>query len=125
MKETIWRAYKNVMLLGKDNTLKRVDLGLIHSSAATELLSLILTGCARRRLETMASAPAFLIRNWPPAFNEWTTKSVRDAFFASPLFPRLLSASSRKPLRAVSPTASWPTSARATAATSHFTFGRH
>jgi hypothetical protein len=26
---------------------------------------------------------------WPPAFKEWSTKSVRDAFFASPQFPRL------------------------------------
>ena len=32
----------------------------------------------------------FLVRNWPPAFIEWSTKSVRDAFFASPQFPRLL-----------------------------------
>ena len=36
-------------------------------------------------------SPNFLIRNWPPAFkNEWSTKSVKDMFFASPLFPRLL-----------------------------------
>jgi hypothetical protein len=32
----------------------------------------------------------FLVRNWPPAFTEWSTKSVHDAFFASPQFPRLL-----------------------------------
>src|SRR6266404_6117829 len=42
MKETIWRTYKNLMLLGKDNALKSVDLGLIHSSAATDMLLLIL-----------------------------------------------------------------------------------
>jgi hypothetical protein len=35
--------------------------------------------------------PRFLHRNWSPAFTEWSTKAVRDAFFASPLFPRLLS----------------------------------
>ena len=35
-------------------------------------------------------SPNFLVRNWPPAFKEWATKSVRDAFFASPQFPRLL-----------------------------------
>ena len=34
--------------------------------------------------------PNLLVRNWPPAFQEWSTKAVRDAFFASPLFPRLL-----------------------------------
>jgi hypothetical protein len=35
-------------------------------------------------------SPNFLVRNWPPAFTEWSTRSVRDAFFASPQFPRLL-----------------------------------
>jgi hypothetical protein len=34
-------------------------------------------------------SPSFLVRNWPRAFKEWSTKSVRDAFFASPQFPRL------------------------------------
>jgi hypothetical protein len=34
-------------------------------------------------------SPNFLLRNWPPAFKEWSTRGVRDAFFASPLFPRL------------------------------------
>ena len=34
--------------------------------------------------------PNLLVRNWPPAIPEWNTKAVRDAFFASPLFPRLL-----------------------------------
>jgi hypothetical protein len=35
-------------------------------------------------------SPNLLVRNWPPAFQEWSTKAVRDAFYASPLFPRLL-----------------------------------
>lgn len=35
-------------------------------------------------------SPNFLVKNWPPALKEWSTKSVRDAFYASPLFPRLL-----------------------------------
>jgi hypothetical protein len=37
-------------------------------------------------------SPGFLVKHWPPAFTEWATKSVRDAFFASPQFPRILSA---------------------------------
>ena len=36
-------------------------------------------------------SPSFLVRNWP-AMKEWQTQSVRDAFLASPKFPRLLSA---------------------------------
>jgi hypothetical protein len=35
------------------------------------------------------------VRNWP-AFAEWSTRSVRDAFFASPKFPRLLNANAIK-----------------------------
>lgn len=90
LKETIWRTYKNVILLGKDNTLKRVDLGLIHSSAATDIISLILNRLSSEGdVEPKGISPAFLIRNWPPAFKEWSTKSARDAFFASPQFPRL------------------------------------
>lgn len=41
-------------------------------------------------------SPNFLIRNWSPAFKEWNTKAVRDAFFASPQFPRLLNSDSIK-----------------------------
>jgi len=90
LKETIWRTYKNLMLLGKDNRVKRVDLGLVHSSAATDLVSLIVTRLSSDGdLETKGISPSFLIRNWPPAFKEWSTKSVRDAFFAAPQFPRL------------------------------------
>ncbi len=90
LKETIWRTYKNLMLLGKENTVKRVDLGLVHSSAAADLVSLIITRLSSDGdLETKGISPSFLIRNWPPAFKEWSTKSVRDAFFAAPQFPRL------------------------------------
>ena len=88
LKETIWRTYKNLMLLGKDNTVKRVDLGLVHSSAATDLVSLIVTRLSSDGdLETKGISPSFLIRNWPPAFKEWSTKSVRDAFFAVATIP--------------------------------------
>ncbi|MCY4209492.1 MAG: AAA family ATPase, partial [Gammaproteobacteria bacterium] len=34
--------------------------------------------------------PQFLVRNWPDVFVEWNTRSLRDAFFSSPKFPRLL-----------------------------------
>ena len=89
VRETTWRTYKNLRLLGKDNTLRPVDLGLVHSSAAPDIVTLILNRLrSEGDLETGIS-PTFLTRNWPPAFKEWATKSVRDAFFASPQFPRL------------------------------------
>jgi len=90
LREAVWRAYKNVWLLDKRNELKAMDLGLVHSSSADSLVSLILG-----RLRTDGDvedgvSPGFLSRNWPPAFVEWSTRAVRDAFFASPQFPRLL-----------------------------------
>jgi hypothetical protein len=88
--EAIWRAYKNVLLLGKDNKLKRIDLGLIHSSAADTLINLIVTRLRQTDEIADGISPNTLIRNWSPAFTEWSTKAIRDAFFASPLFPRLL-----------------------------------
>ncbi|MEY2494669.1 MAG: hypothetical protein QOJ45_1161 [Verrucomicrobiota bacterium] len=91
LREAAWRTYKNLALLGKDNAIRRVDLGLITSSAATDIVGLI-TNRLRQEgdLETGISAH-FLARNWPPAFTEWSTKSVRDAFYASPQFPRITS----------------------------------
>jgi hypothetical protein len=41
-------------------------------------------------------SPPFLARNWPSALEEWSTKAVRDVFFASPKFPRLLNPDSVK-----------------------------
>jgi len=97
IKETVWRTYKNVMLLGKDGEWKTVDLGLIHSSAAPSIGQLIIERLGQAGdIEDKGVSPNFLVRNWPPAFKEWSTKSVRDAFFASPQFPRLLNPDSIK-----------------------------
>lgn len=95
-REIVWRTYKNLMLLGKDNAWKTVDLGLVHSSAASSLVELILNRLRQDGDIEEAVSPNFLSRNWPPAFKEWSTKSVRDAFFASPQFPRLLNSESLK-----------------------------
>lgn len=90
MKETIWRTYNKVMLLGKDNTWQKIDLGLAHSSAAESLIVFILNRLRQDGHVEEGISPNFLTRNWPPAFKEWSTKSVRNAFFASPQFPKLL-----------------------------------
>lgn len=90
LKESIWRTYKAIVLLDKNNKLKTVDLGLVHSSAAENLVTLILNRLRQDGEIEKDISPNFIVRNWPPAFTEWSTKSLRDAFFASPLFPRLL-----------------------------------
>ncbi|MBI5922415.1 MAG: ATP-binding protein [Betaproteobacteria bacterium] len=90
LKESIWRGYKHLLLLGKDNALKSVDLGLVHSSAADSPISNILNRLSTDGdVETKGVSPNFLVRNWPPAFKEWATKSLRDAFYSSPTYPRV------------------------------------
>ncbi|MDM7456723.1 MAG: DUF499 domain-containing protein [Tepidimonas sp.] len=96
LKESIWRAYKHLFLLAKDNSVKMVDLGLVHSSAADTPISNILNRLSADGDVEKGVSPNFLVRNWPPAFKEWATKSVRDAFYASPVFPRLLNAEAIK-----------------------------
>jgi len=90
LQEAVWRSYKNIFLLDEKNALRKVDLGLIHSSAADSLVALILGRLQQEDLVVDGVSPNFLVRNWPPALPEWSTKAVRDAFFASPRFPRLL-----------------------------------
>ncbi len=93
LRESVWRTYKNIGILGRDNQIKPIDLGLVHSSAADSLVGLIL-GRLRQDDEVVDGVnPNFLVRNWPPAMTQWSTRSVRDAFFASPIFPRLLNPS--------------------------------
>lgn len=91
LKEAIWRAYKYIYLLGKDNKLKQVDMGLVTSSQTSGGPIDSILGRLQGDGEVDKDiGPRFLARNWPPAFKEWSTKNVRDAFFASPQFPRLL-----------------------------------
>jgi hypothetical protein len=96
LKECVWRTYKNVALLRKDNKVRVVDLGLVHSSQANSMVKLIVDRLRQDGDIETGVSPNFLVRNWPPAFTEWSTKSVRDAFFASPQFPRLLDGDSVK-----------------------------
>ncbi len=90
LREAVWRAYKNLFLLAEDNSLRHIDLGLVNSSAASSMVALILSRLGDVDLVVPGVTPSFLTRYWPPALPEWSTKSVRDAFYASPKFPRLL-----------------------------------
>ncbi|MEW5921683.1 MAG: DUF499 domain-containing protein [Bacillota bacterium] len=96
LRECVWRVYKYIALLGKDNEIRLVDLGLVHSSAAPAIVDLIVNRLRQDGDIEESISPNFLVRNWPPAFKEWSTRAVRDAFFASPQFPRLLDADSLK-----------------------------
>lgn len=98
LKESIWRSYKYICYLAKDNSLEKLDMGLVHSSSTGDgnPISNVLNRLSERGEVELGASPNFLLRNWPPAFKEWSTKSVRDAFYASPIFPRILNPDSVK-----------------------------
>ena len=90
LKEAVWRSYRHVYLLGSDQKASRIDLGLVHSNAAG-MQKLVVDHLVKSDLLLdKAASPTQLTKNWPPASPEWSTKSVRDMFYASPLLPRLL-----------------------------------
>ncbi len=96
LKESIWRAYRYVYLLGKDNKLRQIDLGQITSSMAGSLIELYLNELGRTDEITPGVGANKLLKYWPPALTEWSTKGVRDAFYSSPQLPRLLNADAIK-----------------------------
>ena len=96
LKESLWRAYRYVFLLGKHNELRSLDLGQITSSMAPSLCDLVINALRKDDEITEGVGANKLIRLWPPALTEWSTKAVRDAFFASPALPRLLDPNSIK-----------------------------
>ncbi len=93
--EAVFRAYRHVYLLGKDNKLRHVDLGQITSSSAASLVELILRELERNDEVTAGVSPGKLVKYWP-AMVEWSTKAARDAFYSSPQLPRLLNGESIK-----------------------------
>jgi len=70
LKEAVWRTYKHIMFLGKDNQIQHIDLGLVHSSAADSMVSLILTRLRQDGIIEDSISPNFLVRNWSHAFKE-------------------------------------------------------
>jgi len=90
LREAIWRAYRHLFLLGRDNTVRQIDLGNITSSMAGSLVEVYINELIRLDEVTDTVGPNQLRKYWPGAFTEWSTKGVRDAFFASPDLPRLL-----------------------------------
>ena len=62
----------------------------MHSSAASSLHDLIIARLKQEDLVVEGVSPNFLVAVLAARLPEWSTKSVRDAFYASPKFPRLL-----------------------------------
>jgi hypothetical protein len=77
-------------LLGKENTLREIDLGMVGASSAdTPITNILNRLTADGELEKGISV-RLLLKNWPPAHTEWPVKSARDALYASPQFPRII-----------------------------------
>ena len=90
LRDAIWRAYRHIFLLSKTNTLKDMDLGQINWTMAPSLPELIVNTLRKDDEITEKVGASRLVRFWPSALTEWSTKAVRDAFFASPALPRLM-----------------------------------
>ncbi len=88
--EAVFRAYRFVYLLGKDNKLREVPLGQITSSSAGSIVELILRELEKSDEITASVGPTRLVKAWPASVVEWSTKGLRDAFYSSPQLPRLL-----------------------------------
>jgi hypothetical protein len=98
LRESLFRSYRHVFLLDRDNTIKNIDLGQITSSSVEggRLADLIVRELVKLDEIAESIGPSKLVGFWPPAFTEWSTKDVRNAFFASPALPRLLNPDSIK-----------------------------
>jgi hypothetical protein len=89
LREAVFRTYHLVYLLDKTSKMQLVDLGKITSSMG-RLKEMIQAELENRDEITKGFGAHKLVGVWPPALTEWSTKAVRDAFFASPRLPRLL-----------------------------------
>jgi len=96
LSEHIWKSYNVLLFLDKNNQLQEKSLGLVHSSQAKGLVQFYLDRLGHDGEISSDISPNYLVRNWPPAFKEWSTKNVRDVFYASAQFPRLLNPDSIK-----------------------------
>ena len=91
LRDALWRSYRHLYYLQKDNTVEHVDMPETNSSAAENIVALILGELYTRDiLAKDGVGPTKIVKYWPPALVEWSTKGVRDAFYSSPQFYRLL-----------------------------------
>ena len=89
MKEQVWETYNVLGLYTPDDTIRFENLGRINSSASESITRFITHKLKELDQLTDTVNPNYLVRNWSPISQEWSTRQVRDAFFASPRFPRV------------------------------------
>lgn len=89
MKEQVWETYNVLGLYTPDDTIRFENMGRINSSASESITRFITHKLKELDQLTDTVNPNYLVRNWSPISQEWSTRQVRDAFFASPRFPRV------------------------------------
>jgi len=89
IKEKVWEAYNMIGLYTERDDIEFIDLGRINSSASESITRLITTRLNQLEKLTGTVGSNFLVRNWSRVSAEWSTRQIRDAFFASPHFPRV------------------------------------
>jgi hypothetical protein len=94
LRRAVWDAYSRALFLGTDQTLREHGYGPLNPSGSDRLLDGLLQNLQTYSVIERNASPGFLLRKWPPAVTEWSTRAVRDVFFQSPEFPRLLSGDS-------------------------------
>jgi hypothetical protein len=90
LKEAVWKSFNHVLYLGKDGKPRDIDLGQVLPSSASSVVDYIVLRLREADEVTDSVGVSKLLKAWPAGFAEWPTRSARNAFFASPLLPRLL-----------------------------------
>jgi len=93
LENSVWRAYNSIILLDHTNKLRPIGFGPIQPTRNGTLKGLIINELKKSGELVESIGVGFLTKNWPPAFKEWPTQKVRDDFYASPQYPRLLNPS--------------------------------
>jgi hypothetical protein len=90
LKEAVWKSYNHVLYLGKDGKVRDLDLGQVLPSTAGSIVEYIILRLREADEVTDSVGVSKLLKAWPSGFDVWPTRAARNAFFASPLLPRLL-----------------------------------
>jgi hypothetical protein len=88
--EKVWETYNMIGLYTENDDIELIDLGRVNSSASESISRLITSRLNQLEKLTGIVGSNFLVRNWSRISAEWSTRQIRDAFFASPQFPRVL-----------------------------------
>ena len=88
----VWHSYRWPALLNTKREIEFLDPGRLDPSSGRSLSLALLNQLRLYDVVVDSVSPKFLKRQWPEEFKDraLSTKTLRDVFFSSPQFPRLL-----------------------------------